>query len=303
MYDTPYYTYRQFSRDRYGAQLQRIPVDLGFGCPNREPDGSGGCTFCSEDGGRARQTLQAGTWAEQVDMAITYARKRYGAEHFMGYCQAYSGTFASAEEQRRCYRQILAHTHFDAFAIGTRPDCLNEDTVAVLKEINTQTDLWIELGVQTVHDKTLDRINRGHDWACSKSAIERLHAAGISCAVHVIVGLPGETEEDYHETARALGRLPIAGIKFHNLHVLRGTQLASDYLAKPFPMLDEHDYAEAVIEGIRLMPADIPIMRIQTDTPAEALIAPRWQMKKGQFIDYVERQMVKRGVRQGDGGR
>ncbi len=301
MQAAPYTTYRQFMLDRYGAQLQRVPIDLGFGCPNRERDGSGGCSFCAEDGGRAQQTLQAGGWTEQVDMAIAYARERYGAERFMGYCQAYSGTFAPTSSQRDIYAQILSHAHFDAFAIGTRPDCLDDDTIAFLKELQARTELWIELGVQTVHDRTLARLNRGHDWACSRRAIERLSAAGIACAVHVIYGLPGETEEDYHETAVALAALPIDGIKFHNLHIVKGTHLASEYLAHPFPLLDEHDYAEAVIDAIRLMPPDIPIMRLQTDTADEDLIAPRWQMKKGQFIDYVELQMRKRGVLQGDG--
>ncbi|MBT3191654.1 MAG: TIGR01212 family radical SAM protein [Verrucomicrobia bacterium] len=300
MYSTPYYTYRQFMRDRYGEQLQRIPIDLGFGCPNRETDGSGGCSFCAEHGGRSQQTLRADGWEEQVDMALAYARQRYGAKRFMGYCQAFSGTFASAGELRDTYARILAHTPFDAFVIGTRPDCLDPDTVDGLKTLASETDLWVELGVQTVHDRTLKRVNRGHDWACSRDAIERLHAAGIQCAVHVIFGLPGETESDYHLTAVKLSQLPIAGIKFHNLHVVRNTELGAAYLAKPFPLLDEHDYAEAVIDAIRLMPPEIPIMRLQTDTASDALLAPHWQMKKGQFIDYVERQMLKRGLRQGD---
>jgi len=301
MYATPYYTYRQFVIDRYGSQLQRIPIDLGFGCPNRRPDGSSGCTFCAEDGGRAQQTLKADAWQEQVDMAMAFARKRYEAEQFMGYCQAYSGTFASSKEQREIFTQVLSYAHFDAFTIGTRPDCLADETITFLKELKNRTDLWVELGVQTSHDTTLDQIHRGHDWACSRDAIRRLHTAGIACAVHVIFGLPGETEDDFHETAVALAKLPIDGIKFHNLHVVKNTQLADAYLAQPFPQLDEHDYAEAVIDAIRLMPSHIPIMRLQTDTPDDELVAPRWQMKKGQFIDYVERQMRKRGLRQGEG--
>ncbi len=300
MYTTPYYTYRQFMIDRYGVPLQRVPIDLGFGCPNRDRDGRGGCTFCAEDGGRAQQTRQADAWKEQVDMAIAFACERYNATRFMGYCQAYSGTFASSKAQRDLYAQILSHATFDAFTIGTRPDCLDDEMIAFLNELQAKTDLWIELGVQTVHDTTLRRINRGHDWACSCHAIERLHAAGIACAVHVIFGLPGESEKDYHETTATLAAQPIDGIKFHNLHIVKGTHLAKAYLAKPFPLMDEHDYGEAVIDAIRLLPPKIPIMRLQTDTAGDELIAPRWLMKKGQFIDYVERQMRKRAVRQGD---
>ncbi len=300
MYTTPYYTHRQFMIDCYGEPLQRVPVDLGFGCPNRDADGRGGCSFCAENGGRASQTLGAETWSEQIDMAVAFARKRYNANRFMGYCQAFSGTFATSQEQRRCYTRVLSHTHFDAFAIGTRPDCLEEDTIALLKDLQSETDLWIELGVQTSNDATLRRVNRGHDWACSRRAIERLHAASIPCAVHLIFGFPGETDDDFHRSATDVASLPIAGVKFHNLHVVRGTSLATAYLQKPFSVLDEHDYGEAVVDAIRLMPPDIPIMRLQTDTSAADLIAPHWQMKKGQFVDYVIRQMVKRGLRQGD---
>lgn len=302
MYDTPYYTHRQFMIDRYGEPLQRVPIDLDLGCPNRTPAGKGGCWFCAEHGGRAIQTQHSTSIEDQIDTAIRFARERYGANRFMGYCQAYSGTFASPQEQRSFYERILAYRSFDAFTIGTRPDCLDEDTIELLKELSKQTDLWIELGVQSSNDDALRRINRGHDWACSKDAIIRLRAAGIHCGVHVIFGLPGETDDDYHQTAVDLAALPISGIKFHNLHVIRNTILAEAYATAPFPLLDEHDYAEAVIDGIRLMPADIPIMRLQSDTAKEDLIAPHWQMKKSQFRDYVALQMTKRGWVQGDGG-
>jgi radical SAM protein (TIGR01212 family) len=300
MYSTPYYTYREFMIDRYGEALQRVPVDVGFGCPNRDSEGRGGCSFCAEDGGRSMQTRQATTIEDQIDSAVAFARERYGAKRFMGYCQAYSGTFATLEEQQSCYERILSHTHFDAFTIGTRPDCLSDETLSLLKWIAKKTDLWIELGVQTANNETLSRINRGHDWESSKDAIIRLDAAGIPCAVHLIFGFPGESEADYHHTAVEIAKLPIKGIKFHNLHVIRNTILAEAYATAPFPLLDEHDYAEAVIDGIRLMPADIPIMRLQSDTAKEDLIAPHWQMKKSQFRDYVALQMTKRGWVQGD---
>jgi radical SAM protein (TIGR01212 family) len=286
--------------DRYGEQLQRIPIDAGFGCPNRDEDGGGGCLFCAEDGGRAMQTRRAGQWREQIDVAVEFARERYGAERFMGYCQAYSGTFTSYEKQAEFYRKILAYRKFDAFSIGTRPDCLPSQTIELFQEMASKTDMWVELGVQTFNDKTLLRINRGHSRDCSIEAIRKLNDAGINCAVHLIFGLPGETEEDYHESAAVVADLPISGIKFHNLHIIRNTRLADEYLKKPFFLLDEHEYAEAVIDAIRMMPADIPIMRLQTDTLKENLIAPHWLMKKGQFADYLQLQMKKRGLFQGD---
>ena len=281
-------------------QLQRIPIDLGFGCPNRTEAGDGGCIFCAEDGGRAIQTRHANKWDDQIRTAIKFAKERYNAHEFMGYCQAYSGSFASHDKQREILSEILSHSHFKAFSVGTRPDCLSQKTIELYIELGKQTDFWVELGVQTTNDKTLQRINRGHSWDCSKDAINRLNGAGIQCAVHLIFGLPGESDADYHKTAKDIAELPISGIKFHNLHIIRNTQLAEEYLKKPFPVLDEHDYAEAVIDAIGMMPSQIPIMRLQTDTQKEDLIAPRWLMKKGQFIDYVALQMKKRGICQGD---
>jgi radical SAM protein (TIGR01212 family) len=286
--------------DRYGEPLQRVPIDAGFGCPNRDEDGGGGCLFCAEDGGRAVQTRRAGEWRDQIDTAVKFARDRYGAEKFMGYCQAYSGTFASYDEQSEFYRNVLDYRSFDAFSIGTRPDCLPPQTIELFQELASKTDLWVELGVQTFNDATLLRVNRGHGRDCSIEAVEKLHDAGINCAVHLIFGLPGEVDADYHESAAVASNLPISGIKFHNLHIIRNTQLAKEYFKKPFTLLDEHDYAEAVIDAIRMMPPDIPIMRLQTDTLKENLIAPHWLMKKGQFADYLQLQMKKRGFRQGD---
>jgi len=296
----PYYIYRQFMIDRYGEVLQRIPIDPGFGCPNRNADGSGGCLFCAEDGGRAIQTRTAESWREQIDMALQFARDRYGAQKFMGYCQAYSGTHADYEQQANFFRHVLDYGNFTAFTIGTRPDCLPPKTLELFKELAEKTDLWIELGVQTVHNQTLAHIRRGHTWEVSRNAIQCLSDLGISCAVHLIFGLPGEDESDWHATAQAIAALPIRGIKFHNLHIIKGTALAAYYSKKPFPVLDEHDYAEVLIDAIARMPPDIPVMRLQTDTPSNELIAPRWQMKKGQFTDYVAHQMRRRGIRQGD---
>ena len=233
-------------------------------------------------------------------MAIAFARERYGAARFMGYCQAYSGTYGALSRQTAFYREVLEYAPFEAFAIGTRPDCLPPETIELFRELARKTDLWVELGVQTASNETLRRINRGHTWECSRDAILRLNDAGIPCAVHLIFGLPGETEEDYCYSVSAVAELPISGIKFHNLHIVRGTRLAEMFLRSPFELLDEHDYAEAVIDGIRRLSPEVAVMRLQTDTLAENLLAPHWLMKKGQFADYVKRQMKKRGLRQGD---
>jgi radical SAM protein (TIGR01212 family) len=297
---TPFYSYKQFMIDRYGEPLFRVPIDLGFGCPNRELDGSGGCTFCPENGARAQQTLQSDSVEEQVRDAIEFSRRRYRAKKFMAYFQAYTSTFAPASEQRALYDRVLRNESFDAVSIGTRPDCLSDATLDYLCELNESLEVWVELGVQTAHNETLERVNRGHTWEESRAAILRLHERGLKVAVHVILGLPGESAEQFRQTADALAELPIDGIKLHNLHLIKGTQLATDYLQKQFHLFGPHEYAEHVIDFIRRIPASIPIMRLNTDTPDDDLVAPIWHLEKGQFLEYVQQQMVFREYRQGD---
>ena len=295
---------------KYGEVLYRVPIDLGFGCPHRklpsaEQNSSpganiGGCSFCPEDGARARQTARAPTIAEQVSSAIAFAKDRYGATKFMAYIQAYTGTFASTSQLRSTFEEILSLAHFEAISIGTRPDCLSEATICLLRELNETCEVWVELGVQTSHDHTLRLINRGHDWLCSKTAIERLASAGLRPVAHVILGLPGENLADNITTADRLSKLPLFGIKIHNLHLLRNTPLATQYASNPFPLLMEYEYSETLIAFLRRVPPHIPIMRLQTDSPEDHLIAPKWSITKPQFIAMVQRQMELAGVRQGD---
>ncbi|MFC1467528.1 TIGR01212 family radical SAM protein [Verrucomicrobiota bacterium] len=297
---TPFYSYKQYMIDRYGEALFRVPIDLDFGCPNRDPDGTGGCTFCPVNGARAQQTLQSETVEEQVHDAIEFSRRRYRAKKFMAYFQAYTSTFAPASEQRALYERVLQKEKFDAVSIGTRPDCLSDETLDYLCELNKTVEVWIELGVQTAHNPTLERINRGHTWEQSREAIVKLHERGLKVAAHVILGLPGETAEHFQRTAEALAELPLDGVKLHNLHLIRGTQLAFEYVREPFHLFGPHEYAEHVIDFIRRLSPQTPIMRLTTDTPDEELVAPIWRLEKGQFLEYLQQQMVFREYQQGD---
>ncbi|RMH70551.1 MAG: TIGR01212 family radical SAM protein [Gemmatimonadetes bacterium] len=295
---SPYFQYKDFMQQHYGTQLHRIPLDMGDSCPNRLPDGSGGCTFCNLRGSRAIQTLGYETVYEQVDAAIRFAQRRYRATQFIAYIQAFSATFGAKRQQQ--YLDLLSRFPFRAVVFGTRPDYLTRSAYAFLQQLNESLEVWVELGVQTVHDRTLRRINRGHDWSASERAIQKLHDTGLRVAVHVILGLPGETPEDFQYTANTLASLPISGVKIHNLHIEKGTTLAKEHALTPVPTLMEYEYAEHLMDFIRRMPPDIPIMRIHTDTLPEELIAPKWHMDTQQFKAYVIRQMVYRQWRQGD---
>lgn len=296
----PYFTFRRFMMETYGAPLYRVPVDFGFGCPHRGSDGAGGCTFCDAEGGRSVIIAGAGSLAEQVRHGVGFARRRYGARRFLAYVQAHTGTFADPDRLRERLDELSGLMAFDAVSLGTRPDCLSDEALDVLVDLRRRLDVWVELGVQTVHDGTLQRINRGHDWAAARGAIVRATARGLRVAAHMIIGLPGEGAEHFAATADALAALPVFAVKVHNLHVIAGTRLAEQYVREPFPVLDERGYAEALIEVLRRLPSRVAIMRINTDTPGDRLMAPRWKMTKGEFREFVIAEMRRCGARQGD---
>ncbi|WP_263832193.1 TIGR01212 family radical SAM protein [Sulfurospirillum oryzae] len=296
----PYLSHKAYMQSRYGEALFSIPVNLEFGCPNREHDGSGGCSFCPEHGARAAQIADAKSVEEQIAKGVAFAKKRYKAKRFALYIQAYTGTFASVLTQKEQYEKLLKMHAFDALHIGTRPDCLNSATLEYLQSLNQMIDVCVELGVQTSHDETLRLINRGHDFAKSKEAIFHLQHHGIKVYAHIIVGFSNETRAHWLSTTEELVKLGVDGIKIHHLHVIKNTELAHQYALKPFKTFSEYEYAEELMEILRRIPSHIPILRIATDTPDKDLVAPLWHMQKGQFGEYLVKTMRYRGIRQGD---
>lgn len=285
---------------RYGEALFSIPVNLDFGCPNRDHEGQGGCTFCPEHGARAAQIADATSVEEQIQKALMFAKRRYKAKRFALYIQAYTGTFSSLRTQKQTYKRLLRTYAFDALYIGTRPDCLSDATLEYLSEVNQTCDVVVELGVQSMHDESLVRMNRGHDVTCTRDAIKRLHEKGLRVHAHLILGLQGETPLQWKQSVQKLVELSIDGIKFHNLHIIKNTELAHQYQEAPFPLLGEYAYAEVLIDLLRFIPSTIPIIRLSTDTPQKELIAPKWQMEKGHFSEYIIKTMRYRGIEQGD---
>lgn len=237
---------------------------------------------------------------DQIERAMEFARGRYGAKGFAAYVQAYTATFAPVSKFREQMLRILSRYPFDALHLGTRPDCLPSSTLDYLQVLAQEVDLWVELGLQTIHDKTLSFIQRGHDWECSLKGIEKLKERDLQVVSHLILGLPGESREDMLETARVMGELPLDGIKVHNLHIIRGTEMERQHAEKPFRMIDELEYVDLLSEVLRLLPSDLPIMRITTDTPSRDLIAPHWSLEKGQIKEMLIQNMVQLGVEQGD---
>ena len=295
----PIFEYRDYLRQHYGDVLYRVPLDAGFNCPHRGSNGSGGCTFCPEDGARAVQIGNINDIREQIHAGMAFAKKRYKAKAFMAYLQAFTSTFTSPELLNELVNTIRKEHDFRAITFGTRPDCLSPEVLTYLQTLNQHLDVWVELGIQTVHDRSLKRIHRGHDWASGHEAIYRLHQAGIFVGVHLIIGLPGESLPQFQQTMETLAPLPIDAIKLHNLHIIKNTTLAETFNKKPFPVFNEYEYAEILLKLLPLIPADRPLIRLTTDTPQEVLVAPQWSMSKGQFRHYLLQQLHKRQIYQG----
>jgi radical SAM protein (TIGR01212 family) len=283
--------FKEYLIEKYGKPLYRIPIDLPLGCPNRDNDFGEGCIYCAEDGNRARHLKHQLDIPRQVSSGIDFAVKRYGAKApYIAYFQSFTNTYGSAGELKKFYCEALNCADFKMVIIGTRPDCISDEILDLLREIAAKYELWVELGVQTSNDETLKLIRRGHSFAAVKTAAAKLAAAGINCAAHVILGLPGETIDDYRRTARDIAALPFKAVKLHNLLVLKNTPLAKIFADKnaepPVKPLNEYEYAFAAAEFLRQLPDDLYIMRLNTDAPENELIAPEWWMKKGQFLEF-----------------
>lgn len=283
--------------ERYGETLQRIPLDLATGCPR----GVGGrCSFCAEDGARAQQLGDARALDAQVERARAFAIRRYRAGKFMVYFQAHTPLWRADEARWQAMGRCLQAPGVVSVSVGARPDDLSDEALARLSAWRQRMDVWVELGVQTANDRTLARIRRGHDWACAEEAIDRLHRHGFLVAVHLILGLPGEGAADIVHTAEQLGRLPVDGLKLHQLQVLSGSELATQYAEKPFPTLSPSAYADHVIAVLRRISCRTVIWRVSADAPEARLLAPVWHSGKGAFLTYLDEEMALRNVVQGD---
>ena len=277
-------------REKFGCKVYKLSLDGGFTCPNRDGSlGTGGCIFCSAAGG--------GEFAERSCSAITdqlaKAKARVSAKikdgKYIAYFQSYTNTYAPVERLRELYYAAIDPEDIVGLAIGTRPDCLGEDVVALLAEINRIKSVSVELGLQTVHEKTVRYIRRGYPTSVYYDAVRRLKEAGLEVVSHIIIGLPGETAEMAVETTRRAVTAGTDGVKFHLLHVLRGTDLERDYLAGRFSALSMEEYGSILKQCVAVLPEHIVIHRITGDGAKRDLVAPLWSADKKRVLNYLHR--------------
>ena len=298
--EKPYHSLDYMLKERFGEKVYKLTLNGGMSCPNRDGKlGTGGCIFCSAGGSGDF----AGDPAQSIDQQIAQQKelicKKRPVNTFIAYFQAYTNTYAPVEYLRALFTQALSHPEVAALSIGTRPDCLGEDVLDLLSQLNRIKPVWVELGLQTIHPATARYIRRGYPLSCFEEAVKNLHARDLDIIVHTILGLPGETTEQMLQTISFLNHQPIQGIKMQLLHVLKGTDLADDYLAGKFSVLSQEAYVDLVISCLEHLSPDIVVHRITGDGPRDLLIAPLWSSAKRTVLNEIHHQMKESNTWQG----
>ena len=294
-----YYSLSDYYKAKYGRKVYKLAISGGMTCPNRDGTcGERGCVFCSSGG--------SGEFAASADLSVTeqlarakalVSAKAGDSAGYIAYFQPYSNTYAAPERLRELYREAIAPDDIVGISIATRPDCLPDETLAVLSEINEIKPVTVELGLQTIHEDTARYIRRGYPLAVYDKAVKTLHHIGVEVVTHVILGLPGEDADRMLDTVRYVGRVT-DGIKLQLLHVIEGTDLAEDYRKGLFQTLTLEEYADILCRAIALLPPDVVVHRITGDGAKKSLIAPLWSADKKRVLNCIHRVMEERDVRQ-----
>ncbi len=302
-----YRDYNTYLKEIFGERVQKIAIDAGLGCPNRDGTISKtGCIFCDGRGsGTGKWIHQRMTIGEQVQQGRIFLARRYKAKKFIAYFQSFSNTYASVPTLKTLYDAALGFEDVVGLSVSTRPDCLNNEILALLAAYQTNHLVWLELGLQSAHDETLRRISRGHDAACFENAVLKAREYGLNICAHIILGLPGENRTMMLETADCLRRLPIQGLKIHLLYVIKGTPLAKLYQDGALHCLGRMEYAHLVVDFLERTPSDRVIQRLTGDPEPSELVAPPWALEKSKNLNLIKQILKSRNTWQGKrvGGR
>ncbi len=294
--------YNQFSRllkEKFGAKVYKITLDAGFSCPNRDGTIShGGCIFCDDGGSFSQAHSNLLSIEQQIAEGIKTLSARFKAEKFMSYFQAFSNTYKPVNELEKIYNSALNNDKIVGISIGTRPDCVDDEKLSLIAGYKDDYYTWIEYGLQSIHDKTLKKINRGHDFDCFLEAYEKTKEKGINVCVHVILGL-WETHDEMMQTAQKLAELKVDGVKIHMLCALENTKLADLYNNGKIAFMSEEDYVNTVCDFLEYLPPQTSIHRLAGNGLKKNLIAPCWLGKKLDCLNKIDREFIKRNSHQG----
>ena len=295
-----YYDLKSYWANRFGCRVHKLPIDAGFTCPNR--DGSvaaGGCVYCDGRGSALRQAGPLPSVGDQVRRGKTFYRQRPKAKKFIAYFQTFTNTYAPVEKLRALYDEALAEEEVIGMSIGTRPDCVPDETLSLICSYAELDHVWLEFGLQSIHNRTLRAINRGHDAAAFHDAVRRASGGPILICVHIIVGLPGETRAEILETARAIAALPIHGIKIHSLLALKGTALGERYGRGEVSLMTREEYVGTVCDILEILPPEMVIQRLTADGYRDIFLSPAWAGNKLAVLNAIDRELEKRDSWQG----
>ncbi|MBF0102695.1 MAG: TIGR01212 family radical SAM protein [Desulfobacterales bacterium] len=285
-----YYDLNTYYRSLYGCRVQKITIDAGMTCPNRDGRlGTGGCIYCNEKGSGTGAFMRGESIQEQLEKGKQFFAKRYNAKKFIAYFQSYTNTYGSLDHLDRIYQQALHVNDVVGLSIGTRPDCISEPILDLLKSYTSTHLIWLEYGLQSSHDTTLFHIHRGHNFACFEHAVEQTRNKGLPVCVHVILGLPGETHKMMSETAKKLANMNIDGIKIHLLYVVKDTILDHMYQQGNYACLEQDEYVNIVCDFLELLPNSTVIQRLTGDPHFSELVAPLWSLQKAETLSMIDR--------------
>lgn len=297
-----YNDFAGFLAGEFPFKVQKISVNAGFTCPNRDgTKGFGGCTYCNNQTFNPAYCRDDRSVTMQLEEGKRFFARKYPQMKYLAYFQAYTNTYGELELLKRMYEEALAVEGVVGLVIGTRPDCMPDSLLDYLEEVNRRKFLLVEYGIESADDRTLERINRGHSFACTEDAVRRTAARGIRTGGHVILGLPGESREDLIKQAERLSELPLTTLKMHQLQLIRGTRMAHEYALHPeeFHLFSADEYIDLVIDYVEHLRPDLILERFVSQSPRELLIAPDWGLKNHEFTDRVKKRMKERDAWQG----
>jgi len=295
-----YYDLKSFWCNCFGSRVYKLQIDAGFTCPNRDGTVStGGCIYCDGRGSRLRQAGPLPSVSEQICKGREYYRIHRNAGKFIAYFQTFTNTYGPLEKLRTLYDEALAEDDVVGLSVGTRPDCVPDDVINLFEAYAKHSHVWLELGLQSIHDRTLQCINRGHSVETYLDAVRRASGKNIHMCTHIIVGLPGETRRDMLETARVIATLPIQGIKIHLLLALRGTKMGDLYEQGKISLLEKDDYIRIVCDILEILPPEMVIQRLTADGYRDIYLAPQWAVNKMEVLNEIDKELERRNTFQG----
>jgi len=298
--DKRYYSLNYFLREKFGEKVFKISLDAGFSCPNRDGTISkGGCVFCSERGSGDFAGDRSFSISTQFKDIKEMMNKKWKEGKYIAYFQAYTNTYGEVEVLREKYEEALKEEGVVALAIATRPDCLSEEVLELLEEMNKKVYTWVELGLQTVSDKTAKLINRGYTLETFEKALHNLRSRGIDVVVHTIFGLPGETKEDMLNTVKYISEKDIQGVKFHLLHLMKDTPLVKLYERGKLEFLQQDEYIDLISTAVTMLPQSMVVHRLTGDAPRALLIGPMWSLKKWEVLNAIDKKFEDNNLYQG----